>query len=82
MGKVLEYIGLALITLVAALYGFIAIGGLIESPSLPADSESWGMTILSILTVLAAVVCWVRRRISAWMALGVLVMKKMINFNF
>lgn len=71
MGKALQVIGLVIITLVAALYGFIAIGGLMEGAPMPADAESWGMVILSSLTLVSAVVCWVKPRFGAWMGLGV-----------
>ena len=70
MHKVLQYSGLAIITVVAAIFGFIIIGGFVDSPALPADAESWGMAVLSILTILSAVVCWVLRKTGDWMAIG------------
>lgn len=71
MGKILKVIGMTLISLVAVLYGLILIGGILEAPSLPSDAESWGMSVLTALVMVSAVVCWFRPHTGAWMVLVV-----------
>lgn len=70
MKKVLRVAGLVLATAVAAIFGFILIGGLIEGSTEPLTWESWGMAVLSSLAILSALVSWFRPRIGAWMTLG------------
>ena len=71
MKKGLRYVGLALVTVVAAIYGFIFVGSFFEGSTGPLNWESIGMAVLSSLAILSAVVSWFRLRIGAWMTLGV-----------
>jgi hypothetical protein len=70
MKKVLRYAGLALVTAVAAIFGFILIGSVIDGSSEPVNWESLGMSVLSSLAILSAVVSWLQLRIGAWMTLA------------
>ncbi len=69
--KILRYAGLALVTVVAALYGFILIGSLFEGSTAPMNWETLGMAVLSGLAVLAAVLSWLWLGVGAWMTLAV-----------
>jgi len=71
MKKVLRYLGLGLVTLVAGIYGMIMVGGLFEDSPTPPNWESLGMAILSSLAVLSVIVSWLRLRMGAWMVVGV-----------
>ena len=71
MKKVLRYAGLALVTVVAAIYGFILVGGIVEGSTEPMNWEATGMAVLSSLAILSAAVSWFRLGIGAWMTLGV-----------
>ena len=71
MKKVLRYAGLGLVTLVAAIYGFILIGGIVEGSTGSMNWESVGMAILSSLAILSVAVSWFRLKTGAWMTLGV-----------
>jgi hypothetical protein len=71
MKKVLRYLGLGLVTLVAGIYGMIMVGGLFEDSPTPHNWETLGMTILSSLAVLSVIVSWLRLWIGAWMVVGV-----------
>jgi len=71
MKKVLRYTGLALVTVVAAIYGFILIGSIFEGSTEPMNWESLGMAVLSSLAVLSAVVSWFWLGVGVWMTLGV-----------
>jgi hypothetical protein len=71
MKKAARIIGLIIVSIVAALYLFIIVGSLLEGEPLSLDFESLGMAILSSLTVISAIVSWVKVRIGVWMVLGV-----------
>jgi len=71
MKKAARIIGLIIISLVAAFYLFIIVGGLFEEETLSFDFESLGMTVLSLSTVICVIVAWFKRRVGAWMVLVV-----------
>ena len=71
MKKVLRYAGLAMVTVVAAIYGSILIGGIFEGSPGPMNWESIGMAVLSGLAILSAAISWFRLGTGAWMTLGV-----------
>mgnify|MGYP006987963417 CR=1 FL=1 len=66
MKKAARIIGQLLVSLVAAIYGVIAIGGIFEAGGLPPDIESLGIFILSLLTLVSAVLAWIKPRIGVW----------------
>jgi hypothetical protein len=59
------------VSLVAAVYAFIIIGGLFEGEPISFNFESLGMAVLSLLTIASAVIAWVKHRIGVWLVLGV-----------
>ena len=69
MKKAARIIGLIIVTLVALLYLFIIVGSLFEGEPLSSDFESLGMAILSILTIISAVLSWVKMRFGVWFVL-------------
>lgn len=69
MKKAARIIGLITVTLVALLYLFIIVGSLFEGEPLSPDFESQGMAILSILTIISAVISWIRIRLGVWLVL-------------
>jgi hypothetical protein len=69
MKKAARIIGLIIVSLVAALYLFIIVGSLFEGEPLSTDFESLGMAILSILTIVSAVLAWVKIRLGVWFVL-------------
>jgi hypothetical protein len=71
MKKVLRIVGFVIITVVAAIYLLIIVGGLFEQEPISSDIESIGMLILTLLTVISVVLTWVRVRMGVWILLGV-----------
>ena len=71
MKKVLRIVGFAIITIIAAIYLLIIIGGLFENEPINNDIESIGMLILTLLTVISVLLTWIKVRIGVWFALGV-----------
>ena len=71
MKKVLRIVGFVIITIIAAIYLLIIIGGLFENDPITNDIESIGMLILTLLTVISVVLTWIKVRIGVWFALGV-----------
>ena len=80
MKKALRIIGSVLISLVAAIYLFIMVGGAFEGEELSLTYESIGIIILSILTVISAVWVWVKTRTGAWVALVVGILFSIFGF--
>jgi hypothetical protein len=71
MKKVLRILGLILISIIAALYLLIIVGGLFEQESISLEFESLGMLVLTLLTVISVVFAWVKTRIGVWIVLAV-----------
>jgi len=71
MRKVLRIIGFVIITIVAAIYLLIIIGGLFEKAPITNNIESIGMIILTLLTVISVAITWVKVRIGVWIVLFV-----------
>ena len=71
MKKVLRILGLIIISVVAAFYVLITVGGIFEGETISADFESLGMTVLIVLTVIGVIITWIRTRIGAWVVLGI-----------
>ena len=71
MKKVLRIIGFVIITIVAAIYLLIIIGGLFEKEPIANDIKSIGMLILMLLTVISVAITWVKVRIGVWIVLFV-----------
>ena len=71
MRKIARISGLVIVTIVAAFYLFIISVSIIDGEPMETDWESLGMTMLSFLTVVSAVLSWVKTPIGAWTTLGV-----------
>jgi len=71
MKEVARVSGVVIVTIVAAFYLFIIIVSIIEGEPPAVDWESLGMTALSFLTVVSAVLSWTKTTIGAWMTLAV-----------
>lgn len=71
MKKALRIIGSLIVSIVAAFYLFIMVGSLIEGEQISMGLESLGITILSLLTVVSAVINWVKVKVGVWVTLFV-----------
>ncbi len=71
MKKVLRIVGFVIITVVAAIYLLIIVGGLFEQEPISPDIELIGMLILTLLTVISVVLTWIKVRMGVWILLGV-----------
>ena len=69
MKKALRIIGSCIVSIVAAFYLLIMIGGLFEGQTISFDYESFGMVFLSMFTIISAVVVWIKPRVGVWMVL-------------
>jgi len=69
MKNVLKWIGLILISVVAAYYLFIVLGGLLDAQSISLEFESLGIVILSIYTVISVTFVWINPHNYVWMVL-------------
>lgn len=70
MKKVLRIIGSCIVSIIAAFYLFIIVGSLFESQTISFDFESFGVVSLSILTIISAVVVWIKPNVGVWMVLA------------
>ncbi len=69
MKKILRIVGSIIVTMIAALYLFIIVASLFEGEPISFDFEPLGMAFLSILTIISAVMVWVKVDIGVWMVL-------------
>ncbi|MEA3327989.1 MAG: hypothetical protein U9R53_11915 [Chloroflexota bacterium] len=71
MKKVARITGVVIVTIVAASWLFIIIVSIFEGEKPTFDWESMGVTVLSLLTVVSAVLSWVKMPAGSWMTLVV-----------
>jgi len=70
MKKILRIVGSIIITMIAAIYLFIIVASLFEGEPISFDPESLGIVFLSILTIISAVMVWVKVDVGVWMVLA------------
>ena len=71
MKKALRILGSLIVSIVAAFYLFFFVGSLFEGEQISLGLESLGMMILSLLTVVSAVMNWVKVKVGVWVTLFV-----------
>jgi hypothetical protein len=69
MKEVLKWIGLIIVSIVAAYYLFIIVTGLFDAQNISLDFESVGMVALSVSTVISVIFVWINPRAYVWMVL-------------
>lgn len=70
MKKALKWIGLIIVSIVAAFYLFIIVGGLFDAQAISFDFESLGMVILSVFSVISVIFVWIDARRYVWIVLA------------
>jgi hypothetical protein len=71
MRRTARIIGLIIISVIAGGLLFITVGGIFEGAPISTDDETFGMAVLSLLTIISVITAWVKVRIGVWLVLGV-----------
>jgi len=69
MKKIARITGAVIVTIVAAFWLFIIIVSIFEGEKPTFDWESLGVIVLSLLTIVCAVLSWVKIPVGEWMTL-------------
>ena len=69
MKRVARIVGLIIVSIIAGGLLLILVGGIFEGETLSLDFESLGMLFLGLLTLISAIMAWVKQDIGVWLVL-------------